>query len=220
MENAKELVALINEVVILPAEIEKNKVIELNYFKENLEIFRVEKISEIWLKINSTSKENLRDNIYLGELLKQAKENFQSPENKQIRKNLNLKISMEYFYSQNFSFKESYCNRLIKGAENFLQYGQKKLDDYLNFGHIEQGKCISIDNFNLYCKPNNKKVKAVEAVEVEVEAVEVEVEAVEVEVEAVESVEAVDFGGVKLSLSKATKDDIEKAIEYLMNKIS
>jgi hypothetical protein len=197
--------------------VEKNKVIELNYIKEHSTLFNVEKIKEKYSEVEKLNGANLKICLELGKMLLEAKEKFYLAEAKQWRKTISLKMSIEHFYLQFYSISESYANRLIKGVEHIKTYGDQKLTDYLTFGYIEQGRSINIDNFNAYCTPKKETTKKIEAVEaVEVEAVEVEA----VEVEAAEAVEAVDFGGVKLSLSKATKKDIEEAIEYLMNKIS
>jgi len=187
-------------------QIEKNKVVELNYIKEHSTLYNVEKIKEKYSEVEKLNGTNLKICLELGKMLLEAKEKFYSAEAKQWRKTISLKMSINHFYDQFYSISESYANRLIKGVEHIKAYGNQKLTDYLTFGYIEQGRSINIDNFNAYCTPKKETAKKVEAVEVE--AVEVE------------AVEAVDFGGVKLSLSKATKKDIEEAIEYLMNKIS
>ena len=194
--------------------IEKNSEIYQNYLQENKQVFETDKIVNLYNKLQSNSKDNLRECIYLGGIFEGVKARFLSAESKQARKNLGLKVGIKEFIETNYSnavtpISESYFNRHIKAFNNSkLMFFNEctMLEAYLKEGHI--GKAINIDNFNSFCNPKKEKVAEVEAVEVEA----VEVEAVEVE--------AVDFGGVKLSLSKATKDDIEKAIEYLMNKIS
>ena len=176
--------------------IDQNTEIFNNYLKENSLVFQTEKIKEFHYKLQGNSKENLKDSIYLGELFEATKVIFLSAESKQARKNLGLKISIKYFLEQNFSLSESYINRLIQGYNN-----REKLNEYLETGHV--GKSISIDNFIKYCNPTKETETAETA-----------------ETETAENSEQTKFGGVTLTLTKASKQDIEEAIEYLKNLVS
>jgi hypothetical protein len=185
--------------------IELNTEVFNTYLKENSSVFQTEKIKEFHYKLQGNSKENLKDSIYLGELFEATKVIFLSAESKQARKNLGLKISIKYFLEQNFSLSESYINRLIQGYNN-----REKLTEYLEAGHV--GKSISIDNFITYCNPK----KEVETAEVET----AEVETAEVETAENNESEQTAFGGITLTINKASREDILKAIEYLQNKVN
>ena len=176
-----------------PLSVEQNTEIFNNYLKENSLNFQTEKIKEFHYKLEGNSKENLKDSIYLGGLFESAKVVFLSAESKQERKNLGLKIGVKYFLEQNFLMTESYINRLIQGYNN-----REKLTEYLETGHV--GKSISIDNFISFCNPK-KETEATET-------------------EATSESEQTKFGGVTLTLTKASKQDIEEAIEYLKNLVS
>ena len=188
-----------------PVSVEQNTEVFNTYLVENKLVFNTEKIKEFHYKLQGNSKDNLKDSIYLGELFEATKVIFLSAESKQARKNLGLKISIKYFLEQNFSLSESYINRLIQGYNN-----REKLTEYLETGHV--GKSISIDNFNAFCNPKKETETA-------------ETETAETETAETETAENTDseqnsFGGVTLTLNKATKQDIESAIEFLMAKIS
>jgi len=184
-----------------PLSIEQNTEIFNNYLKENSLNFQTEKIKEFHYKLQGNSKENLKDSIYLGELFEKTKVIFLSAESKQERKNLGLKIGVKYFLEQNFSLSESYINRLIQGYDS-----REKLIEYLETGHV--GKNISIDNFIKYCNPK-AETETTETTETET-----------TETETTENSEQNKFGGVTITLTKASKQDIEEAIEYLKNLVN
>jgi hypothetical protein len=204
INDAKEVVKLLNEVVINPSEIEKNRVVLINYINEHSTIYNVEKIKEKYSEIEKVNGANLKICLELGKMLLEAKEKFYSSEAKQWRKTISLKMSIAYFYEQFYSISESYANRLIKGVEHIKTYGDGKLTDYLTFGYIEQGRSINIDNFNAYCTPKKEKTPKTETAEV------VETETAEV----------IEVGTITITLNKATFEDIQKAIELLTAKIS
>ena len=185
VNDAKDVVKLLNEVVIKPSDILKNKEVEINYLKEKTEIFYTEAIKETYLKLTGNSKENLRMSVFLGAKLKTAKDNFLLPENKQDRKNLGLKMSVKHFIEQNFSLSETYVNRLIKASES-----SDKLEQYLETGHI--GKIISVDNFISWLKPKKDETAETET------APETETAETETAPEINES-EQSSFGGITLT---------------------
>lgn len=181
--------------------IEKNTEVFMNYLKENAKVFETEKIKEVHFKLQGNSKENLRETIYLGGLFEGAKARFLSAEAKQERKNLGLKISVKYFIEQNFNLSESYVNRLIKGFNL-----KDNLETYLETGHV--GKPINIDNFVRYCNPKSE-AETTNETETAPETAP--------ETATAEDSQQTSFGGVTLTLNKATKKDIEEAIAYLNN---
>jgi len=191
-----------------PVSVEQSTEVFITYLKENSLNFQTEKIKNLHYELQGNSKENLKSMVYLGQLFESSKAVFLSAESKQARKNLGLKISIKYFLEQNFSLSEGYINKLIKGYEN-----RELLDTYLEAGHI--GKCISIDNFNKYCNPT-KETSEGEVTEGEV----TEGEVTEGEVTEVSEGEQTAFGGVTLTINKASREDILKAIEYLQNKVN
>jgi hypothetical protein len=183
--------------------IEQNTVVFNTYLVENKVLFNTEKIKDFHYKLQGNSKENLKDSIYLGEMFENTKVIFLSAESKQARKNLGLKISIKYFLEQNFALSESYINRLIQGYNL-----RENLKSYLDSGHV--GKSINIDNFIKFCNPK-----------VETEASETEASETEAsETEASETSEQTAFGGITLTINKASREDILKAIEYLQNKVN
>ena len=186
-----------------PVSVEQSTEVWTNYLKENSLLFQTEKIKEFHYKLQGNSKENLKDNIYLGQLFESAKVNFLSAESKQARKNLGLKIGIKYFLEQNFLLSEGYINKLIQGYNN-----REFLTDYLETGHI--GKSISVDNFLSYCNPKKETETA------ETETAE-NTETAETETAENNESEQTKFGGVTLTLTKASKQDIEQAIAYLTN---
>jgi len=186
-----------------PLSIEQNTEIFNNYLKENSLNFQTEKIKEFHYKLEGSSKENLKDSIYLGGLFESAKVVFLSAESKQERKNLGLKIGVKYFLEQNFLMTESYINRLIQGYNN-----RERLTEYLETGHV--GKSISIDNFISFCNPK-KETETTETETTETETTETET---------TENSEQTAFGGITLTINKASREDILKAIEYLQNKVN
>ena len=185
--------------------IEQNTEIFNTYLKENSLGFQTEKIKNLHNELQGNSKQNLTSMIYLGQLFESSKAVFLSAESKQARKNLGLKITIKYFLEQNFSLSEGYINKLIKGYEN-----REMLKEYLETGHV--GKCISIDNFNKYCNPT-KETSEGEVTEGEVTEGEV------TEVSEGEG-EQTAFGGITLTINKASKQDIEEAIKYLTNLVN
>ena len=205
INNSKQLkkTKTMTKVKSAPISVEQTTEVFNTYLVENKVAFQTEKIKEFHYKLQGNSRDNLKDAIYLGELFEATKVIFLSAESKQARKNLGLKISIKYFLEQNFSLSESYINRLIQGYNN-----REKLTAYLETGHV--GKSISIDNFNAYCNPK-KETEATETEATETEATETE---------ATNEGEQTAFGGITLTLNKATKEDIEQAIQFLKNKIS
>jgi len=195
--------------------IEKNMEVFNTYLKENAIQFETEKIKEFHYKLEGNSKDNLRDSIYLGQLFEKVKAIFLSPESKQERKNLGLKIGVKYFLEQNFLLSEGYINKLIQGFNN-----KEKLDDYLKNGHI--GKSISVENFLTYCNPKKEKeTETTEAETTEAETTKTDFDTLIDDIEnASNYTEEAAFGGITLTISKASREDILKAIEYLQNKVN
>jgi hypothetical protein len=188
-----------------PVSVEQTTEIFNTYLKENALNFQTEKIKDFHNKLKGNSKDNLRDAIYLGQLFESSKAVFLSAESKQQRKNLGLKTTVVYFLEQNFGLSEKYINKLIQG------YNKREfLKEYLETGHL--GSCISIDNFIKYCKPT-KETSEGEVTEGEVTEGEV------TEVSEGEG-EQTAFGGITLTINKASREDILKAIEYLQNKVN
>jgi hypothetical protein len=181
--------------------VEQNTVVFNTYLVENKVLFNTEKIKDFHYKLQGNSKDNLKDSIYLGEMFESTKVIFLSAESKQARKNLGLKISIKYFLEQNFALSESYINRLIQGYNL-----RENLKSYLDSGHV--GKAINIDNFIKFCNPK-KETEASETEASETEASETS-----------EASEQTKFGGVTLTLTKASKQDIEEAIKYLSNLVN
>lgn len=175
------------------------KIVLDNYIKDNSESFRVDKIKTTNYELLTSQRGNLRTSLTLGRLISEGLGEFNSPEAKQFRKEMKLKISVEYFIEQAYGFTKSWAYKLVKAYE----LGEDIHTAYLNSGNTD--KELSIAGLIAFANPKSEEEASGEANEEEANE--------EASEEANE--ETAKFGGVTLTISKAAKDDILKAIEYL-----
>lgn len=178
------------------------KIVFDNYIKDNKENYRIEKIREANYELLQSQRNSIYDCLNLGRLFFEALENFNSPVNKQLRKELGLKISVDYFISQAYGFSKAWVYRLIQA----YKLGEDIKQEYLNSGNVD--KELSIAGLLKFA---NKEEESTEE-----ESEESTEESTEEESEEA-SEQITKFGGITISIDKAAKDDILKAIEYLQN---
>ena len=175
--------------------IETANLIFANYIKEN-EKFNVAKIYTETLQSSVIQRQNLRHFLTLGRLISEGLNEFNSPESKQVRKNLGLKISVEYFIENAYQYTKKQAYNL----KNCYELPNDIKEDYLNSGILESE--LSMRGLLKFANPKDETNEAETN-----------------EAETNES-EQTKFGGVTLTLTKASKQDIEEAIEYLKNLVN
>ena len=185
--------------------IETANLVFANYIKEN-EKLNVDKINKETLQSSVIQRQNLRHFLTLGKLISEGLNEFNSPEAKQVRKNLGLKISVEYFIENAYQYTKKQAYNLKNCYE---------LDDNIKKAYLESGILESELSMRGLLKFANPKDETSEVTEGEV----TEGEVTEGEVTEGES-EQNKFGGVTITLTKASKKDIEEAIAYLTKLVS
>jgi len=175
--------------------IETANVVFANYIKEN-EKLNVEKINKETLQSSILQRQNLRHFLTLGKLISEGLNEFNSPEAKQQRKNLGLKISVEYFIENAYQYTKKQAYNL----KNCYELPNDIKEAYLNSGILESE--LSMRGLLKFANPKEES---------EAEVSEAEVSEAEVS----EASEQNKFGGVTITLTKASKKDIEEAIAYL-----
>jgi hypothetical protein len=166
--------------------IETANVVFTNYIKEN-EKLNVDKINKETLQSSVIQRQNLRHFLTLGKLISEGLSEFNSPEAKQVRKNLGLKISVEYFIENAYQYTKKQAYNL----KNCYELDDKIKEAYLNSGILESE--LSMRGLLKFANPKDETSEA----------------------ETSEASEQTKFGGVTLTLTKASKKDIEEAIAYL-----
>ena len=172
--------------------IENANVVFANYIKEN-EKLNVSKIKEETGQSLEIQRQNLRHFLKLGKLISEGLNEFNSPEAKQMRKNLGLKISVEYFIENAYQYTKKQAYNL----KNCYELPNDIKEAYLNSGILESE--LSMRGLLKFANPKD------------------ETETAETETAETTESEQPKFGGVTLTLTKASKKDIEEAIAYLTN---
>jgi hypothetical protein len=173
------------------------------YLKEN-ERLNVDKIRKETLQSSVIQRINLRRYLIIGKLISEGLNEFNSPENKQLRKNLGLKISVEYFIENAYQYTKKQAYNL----KNCYELPTETKDAYLKSGILESE--LSMRGLLKFANPKDETTD---------ETSETTDETSETTEETSES-EQTKFGGVTLTLTKASKQDIEEAIAYLSNLVS
>lgn len=200
-------------VITLPTKVEKTKEQKTEeaknlfetYLKENNELFRIDKVRDANIELYSLQRGNLRASLNLGRLISEGLQNFDSDENKQLRKAARLNITTEHFIKTAYGFNKQWAYKLVKA----YKLDDKIKEEYFKLGNLD-GE-VSVAGLLKFANPDKKD----EAETSEAETVETVNEAAPTEVETIEK-----FGGIELHLNKATKEDIERAIAYLTAKLA
>jgi hypothetical protein len=185
--------------------IETANVVFNNYIKEN-EKLNVAKINAETLQSSVIQRQNLRHFLTLGKLISEGLNEFNSAEAKQQRKNLGLKISVEYFIENAYQYTKKQAYNL----KNCYELPNDIKEAYLNSGILESE--LSMRGLLKFANPKDETSEA----ETETETSEAETS----EADTSEASEQNKFGGVTITLTKASKQDIEEAIKYLTNLVS
>lgn len=183
--------------------IEKNLEVFNTYLKEKNELFNIAKIETAKQESLKLQRSNLDHSLKIGQLISVGLNEFNSPEAKQERKNLGLKISVEYFIKMAYGYAKRQAYYLKDAYE--LPADVKK--DYRNSSILEAD--LSIKGLLRFANP---KADVSEAETSEAEVSEAETSEAEVSENQQNK-----FGGVTITLTKASKSDIEQAIAYLTN---
>jgi hypothetical protein len=185
--------------------IETANLVFATYIKEN-EKLNVAKIYTETLQSSVIQRQNLRHFLTLGKLISEGLNEFNSPEAKQVRKNLGLKISVEYFIENAYQYTKKQAYNL----KNCYELPNDIKDAYLNSGILESE--LSMRGLLKFANPKAETSEA----ETEAETSEADTS----EADTSEASEQTKFGGVTLTLTKASKKDIEEAIAYLTKLVS
>jgi hypothetical protein len=182
--------------------IEQANVVLINYLKDNNEKLRIQKIKDANYELKESQESNIYKSLNLGRLISESLSEFNSPEAKQERKNLGLKIGVEYFLEQAYSFKKSWAYKLIKAYE----LGGDVHKEYLNSGNVD--KELSIAGLLKFANPTEESTE---------ESTEGNSEGNSEESTEESNNKTIKIGAITINLGNASKEDILKAAEYLQN---
>lgn len=209
-------------VITLPTKVEKSKEQKTEdaknlfetYLKENNELFRIDKVRDANVELYSLQRGNLRCSLNLGRLISEGLQNFDSDENKQLRKSARLNITTEHFIKTAYGFNKQWAYKLVKAHK----LPEDIKEAYLKTGNLESE--VSIAGLLKFADPTKKDAPNEDentgAITEPNESAPVnEEQTAPTEVETVEK-----FGGIELHLNKATKEDITAAIAYLTAKLA
>ena len=181
---------------------EQANVLLINYLKDNNEKLRIQKIKDANYELLTSQRNNLHKSLNLGRLISESLSEFNSPEAKQERKNLGLKISVEYFLEQAYSFKKSWAYKLIKAYE----LGNDMHKEYLNSGNVD--KELSIAGLLKFANPTEEATEEATGEATGEDTGEATEES---------NNKTIKIGAIIINLCNATKEDMLKAAEYLQN---
>jgi hypothetical protein len=181
---------------------EQANVVLINYLKDNSEKLRIQKIKDANYELKESQESNLYKSLNLGRLISEGLNEFNSPEAKQERKELGLKIGVEYFLEQAYSFKKSWAYKLIKAYE----LGNDMHKEYLNSGNVD--KELSVAGLLKFANPTEESTD---------EATDKSTDESTDEPTEESTTKTIKIGAITINIGDASTDDILKAIEYLQN---
>jgi hypothetical protein len=181
---------------------EQANVLLINYLKDNSEKLRIQKIKDANYELLTSQRNNLHKSLNLGRLISEGLNEFNDATNKQLRKEIGLKIGVEYFLQQAYGFTKSWAYKLIKAYE----LGGDIHKEYLNSGNID--KELSIAGLLKFANPTEESTE---------ESTEGNSEGNSEESTEESTTKTIKIGAITINIGDASTDDILKAIEYLQN---